>query len=263
MRYRPIGMSFAVAAALAAATAARASTLTTSHYSGVAYAAGSQTVRYREEHWVFDDGGARERLVLYRCPDGRPFARKNVRYTNTAWTPDVDYDDARSGYRESVKVDGPRLSTTVVKNARATADSTTLDVHPDTVVDAGFDDFVRAHWDAITQSKGLTARFVVPSRGSDLRLNIRPDGDADAPSVRRFRMALDGWLGGIAPTVTLLYTADTHRLVGFEGLSNVKGDDGKNQQVRIVFTPRDDQPPVSLDQVADARRLPLVERCAR
>ncbi|SEO93487.1 hypothetical protein SAMN02800692_2872 [Luteibacter sp. UNC138MFCol5.1] len=264
MRHGSRGTSWLGVAFLMAAAPAGASGTTTSHYTGTAYAPGSGAILYSEEHWIVDEGASRERLVLYRCTDGRPFARKYLRYANTPWLPDVDYEDGRTGYRERVRVDGRQLSTTVVDGRSDNTDTATLAVHPDTVVDAGFDDFVRMHWDTISAPKGLSARFVVPSHGDDLGLNIRPDG-ADDPSarVRRFRMALDGWLGAIAPKVTLVYTADTRRLVGFEGLSNVRGDDGKTQKVRIVFTPEDDRPPASLAQVEAARRLPLAGRCTR
>ena len=50
------------------------------HYTGVAYAADTDQVRYREEHWLFDDHGVQTRLVLYRCPAGQPFAKKTMRY---------------------------------------------------------------------------------------------------------------------------------------------------------------------------------------
>jgi len=41
------------------------------------YAAGSQRLLYREEHLV-QPGASPERWVVYRCPDGKPFARKRV-----------------------------------------------------------------------------------------------------------------------------------------------------------------------------------------
>ncbi|RBH67338.1 hypothetical protein BRM31_08075, partial [Xanthomonas oryzae pv. oryzae] len=36
---------------------------------GDAFDGDSGALRYRESHWLLDDGA---RLVLYRCPDGRP-----------------------------------------------------------------------------------------------------------------------------------------------------------------------------------------------
>ncbi|WP_291774769.1 hypothetical protein [Luteibacter sp.] len=175
--------------------------------------------------------------------------------------PQFTFEDARTGYRESVKADHGRLTVTVRKGSAKRPDSATLEVRPDTVVDAGFDEFVRAHWAELNRPEGTSAYFVVPSRLGDLRLNIKPTPSSD-PQFRQFRMALSGWLGALAPTITLTYTATDHRLVQFAGLSNIKDNDGENQKVRIVFPPKDDLPPASEADVAQARSTPLVTKCS-
>ena len=235
---------------------------TSSHYSGVAYAIGTQSVRYREEHWVSEQEGHQERLVLYRCPDGRPFARKQVRYANPPWMPTFEYVDARSGYRESVTAKDGRLTVMVKKGSTKRAESVVLEAGPDTVVDAGFDEFVRSHWTDLERPEGTSASFVAPARLDTLRLNIKPFPVADK-QFRQFRMTLAGWLGALAPTVLLTYTASDHRLIAFEGPSNIQGEHGENQKVRIVFPQQDDLPVASLDQVTQARTTPLVTTCSR
>ena len=64
------------------------------------YAAGSQRLLYREEHLV-QPGASPERWVVYRCPDGKPFARKRVAAGGAR--PDFALEDARDGYREGVR----------------------------------------------------------------------------------------------------------------------------------------------------------------
>ena len=65
-----------------------------------AYARKGGALVYRESHWRYrQDEGAR-RLVLYRCPDGRAFARKMVIERRRAQAPDFEFEDARDGYRE-------------------------------------------------------------------------------------------------------------------------------------------------------------------
>lgn len=265
MSNRSIGFPWAcLVVALAACPVAHAGDTTTGHYTGVAYDPETSRIRYREEHWLMGGGAERQRLVLYRCPDGRPFARKLVRYTGTAWTPEFDYEDARSAYRESVKIAGGEVAVTLSDGVGKPSRTGRVDLHADTVVDAGFDDFVRAHWSGISKPNGMTVRFVMPRRIDDLRLAIRPDPTpAGSPSVKHFRMTLDGWLGALAPTVSLAYTDADHRLIGFEGPSDIRSDDGKTRKVRIVFPPSDDRPPVPLDEVASLRVQPLVTSCSR
>lgn len=73
---------------------------------GLAYPAKGGPLVYRENHWLYRDGGQASRLVLYRCPDGRPFARKHAVDSAGALAPDFDFLDARTGYREGVRTRG-------------------------------------------------------------------------------------------------------------------------------------------------------------
>ena len=52
------------------------------HYEGLAYEKKSGKLLYRESHWLQEG----QRLVLYRCPDGKPFARKKVLGSSAAST---------------------------------------------------------------------------------------------------------------------------------------------------------------------------------
>src|SRR5687768_6044621 len=58
-------------------------------------------VVYRETHWRLT-GGALSRVVLYRCPDGTPFARKRLWGDPDAIAPRFEFVDGRDGYREGV-----------------------------------------------------------------------------------------------------------------------------------------------------------------
>lgn len=150
---------------------------------GDAFDGDSGALRYRESHWLLDDGA---RLVLYRCPDGRPFARKQVDGGGTS--PDFSLIDGRDGYREGVRHrDGvremfqlapgkPERRTTLPPGAGAR------------VIDAGFDTYLRAQWDAIA-SAPQKVDFVLPSLQRQLRFRVERMGDA--AGQRRFRISLD------------------------------------------------------------------------
>ncbi|MEE7548937.1 hypothetical protein HF319_19710, partial [Xanthomonas sp. Kuri4-1] len=69
----------------------------TTRYDGDAQAAEGGRLLYRESHWVEPDGG---RVVLYRCPGGAAFARKQV---GGGSDPEFELVDARDGYREGVR----------------------------------------------------------------------------------------------------------------------------------------------------------------
>jgi hypothetical protein len=102
-RARPIGMLAAglFFAALPASAAYREEV-------GLAADLDSGEALYREQHLMraAPDGGLLERLVVYRCVDGTPFARKRVDYRGAAAAPSFQFEDVRSGYREGVSRTG-------------------------------------------------------------------------------------------------------------------------------------------------------------
>jgi hypothetical protein len=232
------------------------------HYSGLAYAVDDGQLRYREEHWLFNDRGTPSRLVLYRCPSGPPFARKWVRYTGQPWTPEFVLDDARDGYQEGVR----RLQDGWQVYARQGTDAPTktaeLALRPDAVIDAGFDAFVQARWDVLSRPDGLSAAFVVPGRLGYLDLRLKPIAGAPSGS-QRFRLSLNGWLASLAPSIELTYGDGSRRLERFVGISNIRDDEGHHQRVRIEFPSEAIGPPPSAADIAAAARLPLTTRCPR
>ena len=71
---------------------------------GIARDPDSHRSIYREQHWVrFSQQMPVERLVLYRCIDGTPFARKRVNYQPSAQAPAFEFIDVRKGYVEGLR----------------------------------------------------------------------------------------------------------------------------------------------------------------
>ena len=227
-----------------------------------AYARKSDTVVYRESHWRYRQDGAARRLVLYRCPDGRAFARKTVVERGAAQAPDFDFEDARDGYREGVR-SGDRGRVVYV---RASSDARTREevvpVPAGAVIDAGFDASVRLHWEALRAGRDVTHPFLLPSRFAFVP--VKPD---PGPVVRwngipaqRMSMTLDRWYGFVAPTMQLTYANADQRLLEFAGIATIRDRRGRHQDVRIVFP----QPAAPADARAlrDALATPLVRQCA-
>lgn len=236
-------------------------TISTPHYIGAAYAADDGRLRYREEHWLFNDRGTLTRLVLYRCPSGPPFARKWVRYTSQPWTPEFALEDARDGYREGVRRTQNGWQVYVQLSAGTPTKTAQLPSRPDAVIDAGFDAFVQARWNSLAQSDGVVyAAFVVPGRLDYLDLRLKPMEGAPSGS-RRFRLSLDGWLGSLAPSLELTYADSSHQLEQFEGISNIRDDRGRRQRVRIEFLHEAVSTTPNAADIAAAAQLPLTARC--
>ncbi|SMQ95857.1 hypothetical protein [Xanthomonas fragariae] len=220
---------------------------------GDAFDGDSGTLRYRESHWLLDDGG---RFVLYLCPDGRPFARKQVDGGGTS--PDFSLLDGRDGYREGVRQrDGARemFQQEPGKAERRTALTTTDGVR---VIDAGFDTYLRNNWDALAATP-QRVEFVLPSLQRQLAFRVERMGDA--AGQRRFRIGLDAWYGAAVPSLEVRYSIADKRLLEFRGVGNLRDARGRYPRVRIVF-PDTAARASSADEFRHAREQPLIKRCS-
>lgn len=207
---------------------------------GIATSINGNAVRYRESHWI--DGTTR--TVLYRCPDGRPFARKVVEDGPFTSAPDFVLDDARSGYREGVRGIGAGHEMFFRPNARGAERGVPVDKTATLVVDAGFDAFLRERWDELVIGSSFRIQFVIPGRlqTADFDVSRLPDGVIEDLAVRRYRLKLGAWYGFVLPRIDVAYSASDRRLRRYEGLSNIRDDRGANMTVRIDF-PLDIQHP--------------------
>ncbi len=213
---------------------------------------------YREEHLLrYADGALRERLVTYRCADGTAFARKRVDYAGAALAPAFVLDDARTGYREGLAREGAAARALVRETAAAPERSGPLAASPSLVADAGFDEFIRRHWDTLVPAGEARIDFVVPSRLEALGFRVRGlgPGDIDGVPAQRFRLTLGGWLAWIAPQIDVAYDARDRRLLRYEGLSNIRDADGDPLLARIDFAPPPPAPPAEAWDAAAGEAL--------
>lgn len=206
---------------------------------GVARDPQDNALLYREQHLLRrQDGQPLERLVLYRCADGTPFARKRVDYRGSPQAPSFSLEDARDGYGEGLRRGGGGDTVWVRERRGGSERSAPLRGHPQLVADAGFDEFIRRNWRPLLAGESVPLRFAVPARLESLGFKVSRVGAArfgDEPA-ELFRLRLGGWLGWIAPHIDVAYGRDSRRLLRFEGLSNLRADDGESQlQARIEF----------------------------
>lgn len=229
---------------------------------GNAYATGDGHLMYRESHWLYDNAGTPSRLVLYRCPDGKPFARKRLHWEEHPQAPDFVMDDARTGYEEGVRHEGGHRVVFVRKSRDTAENSAPLDDTPLPVIDAGFDAYIRAHWDTLGTGDADTVPFLVPSRLGTIRFKVarQDDGTVEGRRARRYRLSLASWVGFALPHIDVAYDAQSRQLLRFTGIANVRGDEGDNLRARIVFDPASSHA-ADAAQLDAAKNEPLDGRC--
>lgn len=232
------------------------------HYLGMAYARDGGRLLYSEEHWIARDSGGERRIVLYRCPNGKPFARKRMYGGIGDDAPDFTFHDRRDGYEEGMTGRGGQRQAYVRRNQSAPRQVANLATPRNAVVDAGFDAYLRGRWEALGAGRDTHIAFLVPSSLQYLNLKIQArDGLDDGQPVRRFRLDLDAWYGFAAPSIEVVYSRSDRRLLRFEGIGNIRDGQGRTQQVRIEFPAGKQYPPPSGQQIESAGAEPLVPRC--
>ena len=230
---------------------------------GRAYAASGTALLYRETHWLQGAPDAQSRLVLYRCADGRPFARKWMTPQGSPQTPDFSLEDGRDGYQEGVRGNGIARTVYVRATAGANPVSRTLDVPSGAVVDAGFDAAVRRHWVELLGGQPVAFQFLLPSRQRLVPLKLQRTAALTwkGQPAEQLQMKLDAWFGFAVPAVTLVYARTDQRLLQFSGTGNVRDHNGRYPEVRVEFP----SAPVaaSAAELATARGEALVKTCDR
>jgi len=228
---------------------------------GRAFAADGGSLLYRETHWLQGPPEALSRLVLYRCADGRPFARKWMTPQGSPQTPDFALEDGRDGYQEGVRGNGAARTVYVRATSDAKPVSRALEVPAGAVVDAGFDAAVRRYWADLLEGQPVAFQFLLPSRQRLVPLKLQRTAALTwkGQPAQQLQMKLDAWFGFAVPAVTLIYASADQRLLQFTGTGNVRDHKGRYPQVRVEFP----SPPVaaSAAELATARGQALVKTC--
>jgi len=228
-------------------------------FSGDAYDQGSGELLFREAHYRYLADGVTQQLVLYRCPDGRPFARKLSHDDGDAQAPDFNLIDARLNYHEGVRRRGSQREVYVQRTADLPEQVQLLSVPADGVIDVGFDEFARRHWDELVAGKTLSVPFLVPSRRVFYSFKAKIDNVNNA-ATRTIRLSLGAWYAFLLPHIDVTYDRASLRLLRYEGLSNIRNALGKSYNVRIEFT--NAPAPATPEQVSAALSAPLTASCA-
>ncbi len=208
---------------------------------GLAYAVGSQEMLYSETFTRLTDT---EERVDYRDMTGKLIAEKHLFYGANTWAPEFDQFDLRLGEKITVRRGDGVLIAGYQHGEQNSFRSTVIDDAPMLVIDAGFDGFVRAHWQRVMLGKKLDLAFLLPTRGRTIvlkihsvdALNFNFPQPLEDDSVLFVRIAPAGWLMRVVvDPIELAYDITSRRLLAFRDISNLRNDDGVSQQVEIYY----------------------------
>ncbi len=154
--------------------------------------------------------------VEYLDPGGELIARKRLDYRQGSWAPALSLQDFRAG--EEIEVAAP--------------------ADPSIVVDAGFDNYIRARWQQLSTGEAVAFPFLVAGQERPFRMVARSTVFTGCDTTR---LCLEvqpeaWWLRLLVDPIELVYDRGSQRLLLFRGISNISDAAGRAHSVEIRYT---------------------------
>ena len=213
----------------------------TFEFTGTAKSVDSQSLLYAERHQVTgtcSEAGFEpiEHTVTYHeGPDDRQFAVKTLEYDQHPSRPSVvfrqpDFDESLEiRYTDSKQLSIDWQPPSESRKSFQVAYTTRL------VIDAGFDQFVRDHWQTVTAGESLPFRFLAPTRGDHYGfvLEPAPNTNIDADVVVQIRPT-SLVLRFLVDPIILGYNRKG-ALTHYQGLTNIRADRETNHTAHLHY----------------------------
>jgi len=207
---------------------------------GEAFSFQGDQLLYRETHCEKDDGLWRE--VFYLNPQGQEIAYKSLDYRRGASTPAFSQHNYQTNEKTQVSFEANNIKM-MYRDAEGTVEEKSLDMNLQQtempiVVDAGFDGYIRKHWDSLVTGKDQSFRFALPTRGQLVDLQVSATSCTyQSTTDQCFLLSMDNWLFRmLVDDIELGYNLDTRQLTRYRGLSNIEDATGNGIEVDIRYT---------------------------
>lgn len=188
---------------------------------GVAKDVKSNAILYKESHEVLlnTDNDYARTSVYYADEEGNVFAKKSLDFTHDLLAPSVYFKDTRVG--TSVEVESNATGLKVKYESTNDQAKAMIEAVPMMVVDAGFDQMMLKHWDALVSEEPLEFEFLAPTRAELIGFTLTPLSQDE--TVIRFRLAPSNFvLRLLVDPIKLTYNKTTKRILTYEGLTNIE-----------------------------------------
>ncbi|MGM0767581.1 MAG: hypothetical protein ACQEV6_06130 [Pseudomonadota bacterium] len=196
---------------------------------------------YEEHHAVIgecQDGRWRPatHTVEYRKPgESQPFATKSLDYKHSPLRPDMTF--RQPDFEEVIEITREDENSLAIlwQTPSGKTEEFQTDVDEAVVIDAGFDNLVRRHWENVTAAKSVDFRFLAPTRGEHYAFVMEPvsTDQTDAPHTVTIRPS-GMVLRFLVDPITLGYD-ESGALTDYIGLSNIRKSEDGNFMVHIRY----------------------------
>ena len=203
------------------------------HSVGIARSEANNQIRYIEHHQYFEDG---RHHIRYFDPSLNLIAYKKLSYTDSPQQPTIEQRDLTTNVTVQIKPTAKSVQQVITKDGEIKSFS--LPLSASTVIDAGFDAFIRSEWDElIRSSKPTLFDFAIAGREMTIVMRVKPllNGSRETSSETGFIVEPKNWLiRQLVPEIRLHYNGQK-RLSRYEGFSNIAPAKGEKRGVSITF----------------------------
>jgi hypothetical protein len=184
------------------------------HSIGIARNSSDATIQYIEHHQYLSSG---DHLITYYDSKGAILATKVLTYSGLPQHPEIIESDFTRG--TNVQAYSSDTTLKMVSNASGRIKKYELPLDETTIVDAGFDNFLRSNWQRFKTGESRTFKFAIVGQGRLLKVNVTKE--FETPGTTAFTIKpRNFFIRLLVPEMRLVYSAD-RRLAGYEGLTNL------------------------------------------
>lgn len=172
----------------------------------------------------------------YVKPDAqKPFATKQLDYRSSPLRPVVDFE--QPDFAESLEIRYPESGLASVKwrSPKGVVKRFEVPHGEDLVVDSGFDQFVRQHWQEIRAGEPVTFRFLAPTRGEHFAFVVEPASDTSIDSDVVVRLRPTSVILRLVVDPILLGYTRQGALTDYVGLTNIRRNQEENHTAHIRY----------------------------
>ena len=172
------------------------------------------------------------------------FAVKDLDFSVSSLIPKITQLDSRTGELREASINNQQVTLQYRENKNKNTDITTLPVSKVDVLDAGFNDFVRAHWDKLLAGNALSVNFgsIAHQKTLPLLISAKPAATCENAINREsqkapfcFIVEIDNMiLRLLIGNIKLVYDQQ-HRLQEFNGTVNIQNNEQKSQHAVIHY----------------------------
>lgn len=174
--------------------------------------------------------------VAYRRPDEqKSFAQKRLDYGQSAIRPAMDY--RQPDFQERLEVTYPNTDSVAIKWQQPDGGikQSSVKTTDNLVVDAGFDNLVRQHWDNIISDNPINFRFLAPTRGTNYAFVLEPEDDPKLAADHVVQIRPDSMVLNFLMDPIILGYNDKGALTLYSGLTNVRKNTDQNYTATIRY----------------------------